>query len=161
LQPNLPKGFVELIGQMMAKDHHQRIPSAATVAERLREWADEEAILQIRHVVQDVEKQQAKELHVEAPRLDDTLTFDVDEDVLRRGENESPSQQSQGTDPISAGTAETPTSLPDPLPVGASPVEEISSQEVDGLRPWVIGSVSIAAMAAVAIVAGLLWKVLS
>ncbi len=161
LQPNLPTGFVELIGQMMAKDHHERVPSAAIVAARLRQWADEEAILQIRHVVLDVEKQQAKELHVEAPRLDDTLTFDDDDDFLRRAENESPSQQSQGTDPISSGVAETPPALPDPSPLATPPGVERPVEEADGLRLWVIGSVSIAALATVAIVAGLLWKMLS
>src|SRR5690606_25354504 len=112
--------------------------------------------------VQDVEKQQAKELHVEAPRLDDTLTFDEDDDVLRRAENESRSQRSQGTDPISSGVAETPAALPDPVPPPA-PVAagETPQPEVDRLRLWVIGTVSLAAMATVGIVASLVWKMLS
>lgn len=156
LQPNLPREFVELIGQMMAKDHHQRIPSAAIVAERLRQWASDEAILQIRHVVEDVETQQATELHIEAPRLDDTLTFEAEEDELpRREEGESPSQQSQGTDPISSTAAETSTSLPAPPPPPFSQTESS-----DRLGRWVIACVSIAILAAGALVGGLLWNFL-
>jgi eukaryotic-like serine/threonine-protein kinase len=118
LQPDLPPGFVELISQMMEKDHHRRVASAALVAQRLRTWASEEAIGQIRHVIEEVAKQQSRELVVEAPRLDDTLTFDDDEQLQRLVSNESPSEQSQGTDPLSSAAADTSRHLPAAPSVG-------------------------------------------
>ncbi|MGI9457984.1 MAG: serine/threonine-protein kinase [Aeoliella sp.] len=158
LQPNLPQGFVQLISEMMTKDPKQRVPSAAAVAERLKAWASETSIAEVSAAVEQVEtlwREEGPQSSSSGPNIDDTLTFDDDDDPFE-GLFESPSQGSQGTDPIAAATHETQSNdTPDIVDDGQS--ETVTSVR---LGRWVVASIVLAVVATLGVAGTLLWELL-
>ncbi len=159
LQPELPRSFVALIAEMMAKDAKQRPPSAGAVAERLREFASEGAIAEIAAAVQMVRREHRQpsiDRPSASPNLDDTLTFD--EDPLGDLERVSASS-SQGTDSIAGATAETSRHRT-PAHVSRQAAKRATDREVSpGLSRLAIASIALAAMTTVGLVGALIWKV--
>lgn len=175
LQPNLPQEFVQLIAEMMSKDPQRRPPSAAVVAERLKQWASEEAITEIAMAINRLEHEQQQpsgRRTATGPMLDDTLTFDDEvgghHDPFQ-GALDRPSQGSQGTDPIASAAAETT-----PLHLGeaaqarqttqTTPRDQSAttreSNERGGLSRLVLGSIVVAVAATIGVVGLLMWELL-
>ncbi len=154
LQPELPQEFVALIAEMMAKDPARRPPSAAAVAERLKEFASEDAIGEISvavHTLQQ-ERQYVPEQPSPGPNLDDTLTFEDEEEEDALVDLDSTgNDSSQGTDAIAGATAETSRHRAPP-DTGSHEGASLS------LSRLTIASIALAAMAAVAIVGILVWE---
>lgn len=160
LRPDLPAGFVALVTEMMSKDPKRRPPSAAAVAQRLKEFASEDAIAELAHAVHQIQSQPREvrsQRVVESPHLEDTLTFDdpplSDFDLSDPG-------SSQGTAPIDAATTET---TPHRQPVSEMPAaatgEEVSA--APPLSPWLLASMALAGITAVAVAGAVLWSALS
>ncbi len=92
--------FVDAIAAMMEKDPEKRLRSCDDVVRRLAPWASDSVKYDI--------TQSVKATSAAAPSLDDTAPGLFDE--LQVGQDESPSQFSQRTDPVASAAEET---LPD------------------------------------------------
>jgi len=92
--------FVDAIAAMMEKDPEKRLRSCDDVVRRLAPWASDSVKYDI--------TQSVKTTNSAAPSLDDTAPGLFDE--LQVGQDESPSQISQRTDPVASAAEET---LPD------------------------------------------------
>ncbi|QDU56485.1 serine/threonine-protein kinase [Aeoliella mucimassa] len=151
LQPDLPKAFVELVAQMMSKDPKQRPPSAGAVAEKLRQFATEQAITEVRTAVHTVSTQPREQRHNHespSPHLEDTLTYEDDPiGDLQQG--------SQGTAPIDPAADETTPDAPTQIPkIEERPVEV-------GINRMVIASVVLGGVTLVGVVGAILWEIFS
>lgn len=92
--------FVDVIAAMMEKDPQKRLKTCDDVVRRLAPWASDSVKYDI--------TQSVKPATAPAPSLDDTAPGLFDE--LQVGQDESPSQISQRTDPVASAAQET---LPD------------------------------------------------
>jgi len=92
--------FVDAIAAMMEKDPEKRIHTCDDVVRKLAPWASDSVKYDI--------TQSVKTTNSAAPSLDDTAPGLFDE--LQVGQDESPSQISQRTDPVASAAQET---LPD------------------------------------------------
>lgn len=158
LQPDLPPGFVQLVAEMMGKDPKKRPPSAAAVAQRLREFASEEAIAEISQAVRTIQMEpreaRSDRQAAQSPHLQDTLTFDDDPLADLSGEAHS---SSQGTSPIDSPTDET-TPQQTPAYIEASSTEMEVEEERTGMSRLVLASIGIASAAVLAVVGVILWE---
>lgn len=154
LRPDLPSGFVELIAEMMAKDPKQRPPSAGAVAQRLQRFASEDAIAELAHAVTQVQLQPREprsHRQAESPHLEDTLTFD---DPPTSGVDLPSRSSSQRTAPLASATAETVPHRPPATEASRGEDEE----EEAPLSPWLVASVALAGITAVAVAGALVWS---
>lgn len=120
--PDLPAEFCAIIAQMMDKNPDKRVPTAAAVVDLLRPFCSEQLPSDLAELVDHVPTKSttAGERPDAGPApLAETATYDdVDEDLDHDpdsagpfGDN-GPSQTSQMTDPISAASEDTESSVP-------------------------------------------------
>lgn len=134
--PDLPKGFCDVIAQMMDKDPDKRTPTAAAVVELLRPWCDEGAT---RHMAETSPPGSGIFVRGGAPasqppvaQLDETAEYVLDDLDFPTPQLESPSQISQRTVSVASETEDTLAGVPAPrrsapvviqpsLPIEAAP----------------------------------------
>lgn len=160
LQPDLPKKFVALVAEMMAKDPKQRPPSAAVVAERLKAFACEDAIGEIATAVRTLQQEHRHPVPASTPsgpNLDDTLTFEDEFDPAADAAARS-TGSSQGTEPMAGATAET-TRHHAPRSLQNDTKREPAAEEASlRLSRLMIASISLAVVAALGVVGVLIWE---
>ncbi len=123
--PDLPPAFCDAIAAMMDKNPDTRTPTAAAVVELLRPWSDENAT---RHLVEVTPSGSGIFVRGGAPAppasaaLEETASYVLDDMELAPGQVESPSQISQGTLPVAAGTEDTLAGVQAPRRAPARPI---------------------------------------
>jgi serine/threonine protein kinase len=154
----LPAGFVAVIEQMMDKNHATRIHTAEAVAKALDPWVDADSAVQLSRAVEQSNQQRrqprpAAKQAAPQPRLDETLIYGADE--------EAAIGPSRAVLPTSAVDGRIVTARIDNSP-GESQVIEIEPEPpVDRLDQAVTFSIWAAALVMLALLAGILWDVLS
>jgi serine/threonine protein kinase len=111
--PDLPDGFCDVIAAMMHKNPDKRTPTAAAVVELLRPWRDESATRHLAEGMPPGSGIQVRGFRPQAPpaQLDETASYVFDDVEPLLAPVESPSQISQGTVSVAAGTEDTLTGV--------------------------------------------------
>lgn len=159
INPALPSPFVDVIADMMAKKPEKRLADAAQVIERLTPWVREPAVALLAQRLERLPSTvPPPPLRVPPPVVRSQLR-DTDPDTflppdIEPKSDESQSQVSQRTHPLSAAEEETLPSLEPHVPV-AEQVRE--RRQILGVAPWLFAVAAIGAtVAAVSIAATLL-----
>src|SRR5262245_7022817 len=117
VNPDLPKGFCDVIAAMMDKDPDKRTPTAAAVVELLQPWRDENAT---KHLAETTPPGSGIFVRGGAPvppasaALDETASYVLDDLDFPPGQTESPSQISQRTVSVANEMEDTLAGVPAP-----------------------------------------------
>jgi serine/threonine protein kinase len=133
--PDLTDEFVEVIADMMAKQVEDRIQTADEVVERLAPWASDPSAAQREITSTDpappaVIYTPPRRRPIIVEPLDDTEESLLVQPIKDSGVVESPSQLSQGTQPVAAAIEET-------VPIFPERVRYLPRHEDSGLTPGV------------------------
>jgi serine/threonine protein kinase len=128
--PDLPTGFCDVIAQMMDKNPDTRTPTAAAVVELLRPWRDEVAtrtLVEGSPEASGIFSRGGARPPQDPRALDETASFVLDDVEPLPGQVDSPSQISQGTVSVSAGSEDTLAGVPSPRRAAPLPAAAMHS----------------------------------
>jgi serine/threonine protein kinase len=156
--PDLPEAFCDAIAAMMNKNPDLRTHSAAAVVELLRPWCDEGATQDMAGMsptASSMYYRTARAPSPPGPALEETASFVLDEAETAPGQIDSPSQISQGTVSITAGSEDTLPQLSPAQRSGARPVVTPGGTSAARATRWPV--IALLALAAAAIAALSIW----
>ncbi len=156
--PTLPAGFVDVVNQMMDKNHASRVHTAGACARLLDPWIDADAVGQLAEAVDKAVAQRRTprlpgKPKAPQPRVDETLIYGADEEAAIATGN-SPQPARGGTIVVDTGSSGDDS-------FGDSQVIDIElSEPVDRLDQAVNLSIWAAAIVMLALLLAILWDVL-
>jgi hypothetical protein len=142
----------------MDKNADSRTPSAAAVVELLRPWCDASATKDLAGATPTSSSMYYRggRPTQQAPALEETASFVLDEAETAPGQVDSPSQISQGTVSMAGETEDTLPHLSSPRCLGLRPVSELADDAAK--RRWRVAVwVALAAVACAVIAALAKW----